>query len=44
MTKTLAIKPSETLADTLTTISVVSKLLARKVKEEEINEQNERTK
>ena len=37
------IKPDEDVADTLIAISVISKLLARKIKEEEINEQNERT-
>lgn len=32
---------SNNLADNLTAISVIAKLLARKVKEEEINEQDE---
>ncbi|EGS27638.1 MULTISPECIES: hypothetical protein [Streptococcus] len=33
----------EDLTDTLIAISVISKLLARKIMEEESNEQNERT-
>ena len=37
------IEPDDDVADTLTAISVISKQLARKIKEEEINEQNERT-
>ncbi|WP_266577698.1 hypothetical protein [Streptococcus suis] len=37
------IKPDEDVADTLIAISVISKLLARKIMEEENNEQNERT-
>ena len=37
------IEPDDDVADTLIAISVISKLLARKIKEEEINEQNERT-
>ncbi|MGS7029614.1 hypothetical protein [Streptococcus dysgalactiae] len=36
------IKPDEDVADTLIAISVISKLLARKIMEEENNEQNER--
>lgn len=35
--------PDEDVADTLIAISVISKLLARKIKEEELNEQNETT-
>lgn len=37
------IKPDEDVADTLIAISVISKLLARKIMEEENNEQNEGT-
>ena len=37
------IKPDEDVADTLIAISVISKILARKIMEEENNEQNERT-
>ncbi|HFI0450545.1 TPA: hypothetical protein ACGOY4_000514 [Streptococcus suis] len=37
------IKPDEDVADTLIAISVISKLLAKKIMEEESNEQNERT-
>lgn len=37
------IKPDEDVTDTLIAISVISKLLARKIMEEENNEQNERT-
>lgn len=37
------IKPDEDVADILIAISVISKLLARKIMEEENNEQNERT-
>ncbi|WP_259298740.1 hypothetical protein [Streptococcus pasteurianus] len=37
------IKTDENVADTLIAISVISKLLARKIMEEENNEQNERT-
>ncbi|HFI0667349.1 hypothetical protein [Streptococcus canis] len=35
--------PDEDVADTLIAISVISKLLAHKIKEEEPNEQNETT-
>ncbi|MEG3267292.1 hypothetical protein [Streptococcus suis] len=37
------IEPGDDVADTLIAISVISKLLARKIMEEENNEQNERT-
>ena len=37
------IEPDDDVADTLIAISVISKLLARKIMEEENNERNERT-
>ncbi|HFU3861802.1 TPA: hypothetical protein ACGO0C_002037 [Streptococcus suis] len=43
MTKEITVKQNDELIDTLTAISVISKQLARKIKEEENNEQNERT-
>ena len=43
MTKEITVNHTDELVDTLTAISVISKQLARKIKEEENNEQNERT-
>ncbi len=43
MTQEITVNHNDELVDTLTAISVISKQLARKIKEEEINEQNERT-
>ena len=43
MTKEISVNHNDELVDTLTAISIISKQLARKTKEEENNEQNERT-
>ena len=43
MTQEVTVNHNDELVDTLTAISVISKQLARKIKEEENNEQNERT-
>ncbi|HFU4464078.1 TPA: hypothetical protein ACGO9X_001376 [Streptococcus suis] len=43
MDNTVSHQEHEELTDILIAISVISKQLARKIKEEEINEQNERT-
>ncbi|MFI3113369.1 hypothetical protein [Streptococcus suis] len=43
MTQEITVNHNDELVDTLIAISVISKLLARKIMEEENNEQNERT-
>lgn len=43
MTQEITVNHNDDVADTLIAISVISKLLARKIMEEENNEQNERT-
>ncbi|CQR25017.1 hypothetical protein BN1356_01360 [Streptococcus varani] len=43
MTKETIMEYEDDLVDTLTAISIISKQLVRKIKEEEINEQNETT-
>lgn len=43
MSNDTTITTSDNLADHLITISVIAKLLARKVKEDKANEQNETT-
>ncbi|WP_269088552.1 hypothetical protein [Streptococcus suis] len=43
MTQEKTVNHNDELVDTLIAISVISKLLARKIMEEENNEQNERT-
>lgn len=43
MTQEITVNHNDELVDTLTAISVISKLLARKITEERQHEQNERT-